>query len=175
MATGAARAFRRAVRALGDDADLTDPTAPRLGLVEWHDETPADQKRWLEAPDADVAYALSVNGGAPMRMALGRAPTDADVWELECLDAALRDAPASAGARVELRVEASARAGALRQTLAAGWYEAPEKLAFMGAHGHLVPLEVDAEGAVRSHAFVHVLDIRGRGLAVVGVTVWMRV
>ena len=168
----AVRAFRSAVSALSPDADLTDVRAPTVSLCAWDDELGDRPTGWLEAPDADVVYYVTINDGQPLRMHLGAAPIGRDMWELECKDPAVR-VPAAAGERIKVFIEATARDGALRQTLVRGSYIAPDKLMFMGAPGHLVPLELHA-GSIQSHMFVHVLNIEGRGYTCVCLTAWLR-
>lgn len=173
----AVRAFHSALHAVsaGGRADVADPRAPEVELTEWTCERDREERAWLDAPDAEgVRFSLRLNDGPPLRASLGRAPLAGDLWEVQCTAPEVR-APAEAGDRVRVHIEATARDGALRQTLVRGSLRAPAELSFMGAPGALVPLEVDAEGRVRSHMFLHVLDVQGRGRTVVGVAAWVRI
>jgi hypothetical protein len=160
-------AFRSALGALGE-AEFSSPLAPELSLPDWKDEAPAGEARWIQAADAGVAYELRLNNEGPFRLTLGRSHAEGR-WQLESAPPGALRVPADAR---EMRVRVTARAGAREQTLVAGRYAPPERLAFMGAPGHLVVTSRAEDGVATSHIFLHVLDIQGRGPTVVHAAVW---
>jgi hypothetical protein len=94
------------------------------------------------------------------------------MWRLE---SSVRDVrvPVAPGGTVTVRVTGRCASGRRSQTLAEGSYVAPERLAYMGAPGHLVSCSTSAETcASDAHFFAHVLNVEGRGLTIVHFSFW---
>ena len=180
MSSPAARAFRSALRAVGD-AEFSDPTGPTLKLPEWNDARSQedDSENWIQVADAgDIAYTLSVRVDDSAttfttKLSARRAPLGANLWELEPsqMQSSTLRAPFMTGSKIHVAVTADCESRGLSREVCRGWYAAPEKLANMGALGHFVVMSpVD-----RSHLFAHVMNVQDKGPCIVHACIWTKI
>lgn len=172
---GAKAAFQSAINHLGE-GDHSEPHAPRLKLPPWTDQRDATERKWIQAADADIKYRITVNGHGPFPASLTKSHQEG-LWQLEAGRSANPEEPelrVPVAPGDEVHVCVTAHHIDKLQTVVCGHYTAPDKVAFMGAPGHLVACS-ETKDAVDAHMFLHILNVEGRGLCIVHAVVWAKI